>query len=622
MAPVSHPIRGGTTLAETEAEFTARADAIAAEIIEKTGGDMRLALPLGLGKPVTLVNALTRAVAARPEVKLSILTALTLEPPDMSSGMARRFLEPAKDRLFGAYPTLDYAEMQRAGTLPDNIEVSEFFMLAGRWIGVPSAQRHYIPANYTHAYDVLAAWKPNVMFQLLAPMDEGFSLSCNTDISSDLLRDRRAGRMDFLLVGEVNGKLPAMDGAEARVARDEVDLLLEPAPNFDLFSVVKQPVSDAAHAIGLHVARTVRDGGTLQIGIGTIGDAVANALILRQSGGLAEVARTCPFDTDGFGEDGPFEAGLYGVTEMLVDGLLHLFERGIVKREVDGAAIHAGFFVDCRDFYERLRALSDAERAKIRMMPVSFTNQLYGDEPAKRAARGDARFVNSAMKATLLGGLVSDVTSGGQEVSGIGGQFNFIEQAFALEGARAILTLPATRTSKGETTSNIVWEHSHESVPRAYRDVIVTEYGIADLRGKRDEDAVAAMLRITDSRFQDALLDKAKSAGKLAKDFTIDPAWRQNSPERVKAWLAPHDLPDFPFGTDFDETEKGLLPVLAHLSNAQGSRLALAKLILSGLFAPKPEDKMRRMNLASPAGFGERLEAFALAGAIRAVSRR
>ena len=160
---------------------TATAETIAADIIERTGGDIRLALPLGLGKPVTLVNALTRAVAARPDTRLSILTALTLERPDMSQDMARRFLEPAADRLFGAYPELDYARMIRAGDLPANIELSEFFMLAGRWIGVPQAQRHYIPANYT-------------------PLDDGgFSLSCTTDSSTDLLRDRRAGRQDGVM---------------------------------------------------------------------------------------------------------------------------------------------------------------------------------------------------------------------------------------------------------------------------------------------------------------------------------------------------------------------------------------------------------------------------------------
>lgn len=602
---------------------TARsADAIAQEIITRTGGDIRLALPLGLGKPVTLVNALVHAVAERPDTRLSILTALTLERPDMGQGMAARFLGPAADRLFGRYPPLAYAEMMRNGTLPDNIEVSEFFMQAGRWIGHRDSQRRYIAANYTHAYDVLAEWRPNVMMQLLAPLDENtYSLSSNTDISADLLRARRNGQQDFLLVGETNDNLPAMDGPEARLSRDEVALCLDSGESFDLFSVVKRPVGQAEYAIGLHVARTIPDGGTLQIGIGTIGDAVAHALMLRHAGQLPTLTESSPYPTGSFDEVRPFDTGLYAVTEMLVDGLLQLFEQGIIKREVDGAAIHAGFFVDCRDFYDRLRNLPAEQRGKIQMMPVSYTNQLYGNEPAKRAARTDARFVNSAMKATLLGGITSDITTGAQEVSGIGGQFNFIEQAFALEDGRALITLPATRTKTGKTTSNIVWEHPHESVPRAYRDIIVTEYGIADLRGRRDEDVVARMLAITDSRFQDELLEKAKSAGKVAKDFSIPAAWRVNTPDHLDAWLSPHDLPDFPFGTDFDPVEQRILPALARLSATQGDKVGMARLVLSGMTAPKRPEEMARMGLDSPANLSERLEAWALAGALQAVSK-
>ncbi len=600
---------------------TATAEAIAADIIERTGGDIRLALPLGLGKPVTLVNALTRAVAERPDTRLSILTALTLERPDMSQDMARRFLEPAADRLFGAYPELDYARMIRAGDLPANIELSEFFMLAGRWIGVPQAQRHYIPANYTHAYDVLTAWRPNVLMQLLAPLDDGgFSLSCNTDISADLLRDRRAGLQDFVMAGEVNRNLPAMDNPEATLTRNEVQLCLDTGQDFDLFSAVKRPVGAAEHAIGLHVARTVPDGGTLQIGIGAIGDAVAHALMLRQAGKASALHAACPFTQDGYTEDTPFDIGLYCVTEMLVDGILRLFEAGIVRRDVDGAAIHAGFFVDCRDFYARLRALPRKDRDRIRMMPVSFTNQLYGDEPAKRAARRHARFVNSAMKATLLGGVVSDITSGAQEVSGIGGQFNFVEQAFALDDGRSILTLPATRQSGGRTVSNILWEHPHESVPRAYRDIVVTEYGIADLRGQRDEVAIERMLRITDSRFQDALLDKAKACGKIDPAFELSETERRNTPEALKNWLRPFDLPDFPFGSDFDQIERAILPALGILSDAGKNRIALAKLICAGLLSKPPAGILARMRLDRPKGLRERAMAYALSGAYR--SRR
>lgn len=597
------------------------ADRIATEIIERTGGEIRLALPLGLGKPVTLLNALTRAVAKRPDVQLSILTALTLERPEMGQGMARRLLEPAADRLFGAYPQIEYAQMMRDGTLPENIEVSEFFMQAGRWLSQPAAQRRYIAANYTHALDVLRNWRPNVMTQLLAPVDaDSFSLSCNTDISSDLLRDRQAGRQDFILAAEVNDTLPAMTGPQARVARDEVQLLMDEGPQFELFSVVKRPVGAVEHAIGLHVARLIRDGGTLQIGIGAIGDAVAHALLLRHAGRALDVQRNSPFAMDGYDESGAFDAGLYVVTEMLVDGLLQLFKAGIVRREVDGVAIHAGFFVDCRAFYEALRGLSDAEQARIRMMPVSFTNQLYGDEDAKRAARTDARFVNAAMKVTLLGGVTSDVTRDGQEVSGIGGQFNFIEQAFALDGARSVITLPATRTKAGQTTSNIVWSHPHESVPRAYRDIVVTEYGIADLRGVRDEVAVARMVRIADSRFQDDLVAQTKKAGKLAADFEVPAGWRRNTPQHLNGWLDPFALPEFPFGTDFDAVEQRLLPALDLLSKTQGRRIGMARLVLEGLRAGGGNRVcMERMALTAPRGFRNRLEALALKGALRKV---
>ncbi|WP_370281495.1 acetyl-CoA hydrolase/transferase C-terminal domain-containing protein [Pseudooceanicola sp.] len=605
-------------------ETTARAEAIARSILARTDGDIRLALPLGLGKPVTLVNALTKLVAQTPSARLSILTALTLERPSMPAGLARRFMEPAADRLFGAYPQIAYAGMMRDGTLPPNIEVSEFFMMAGRWLGVGEAQRNYIAANYTHAYDRLREWNPNVVMQLLAEAEDGtLSLSCNTDITADLLRDREAGRLSFLLAGEVNRQLPAMGGDAATLPGQAVDLLMRDGTEFELFSAVKRPVGVTEHAIGLHVARLIRDGGTLQIGIGAIGDAVAHALLLRHAGQSAPVHRACPLPPDGIDDAGAFDEGLYCVTEMLVDGLLQLFEAGIIRREVDGAAIHAGFFVDCRDFYARLRDMPEARRDRIRMVPVSYTNQLYGDEAAKRAARRDARFVNAAMKATLLGGIVSDATAQGREVSGIGGQFNFIEQAFALEDGRAIITLPATRTRKGRTESNIVWDHPHESVPRAYRDIVVTEYGIADLRGQRDAEVVKRMLRITDARFQDALLDKARAAGKIGRDFSIPDAWRVNTPGTVAGWLAPFDLPQFPFGSDFDETERRLLPALDLLSETRGSRRGLARLVVAGLRSSAADEEracMARMGLDHPRGM-ERLEALALKGALAETRR-
>ena len=505
-------------------------DAVARQIVAATEGDIRLALPLGLGKPVTLVNALVRLACDDPSIKLTIFTALTLEAPGSDNDMQARFLNPARDRLFGAYPKLLYAEMIRAGTLPDNIEVSEFFLLAGRWLGVDSVQQNFLSANYTHARDVLISRRPNVLVQLVAEGVGGFSLSSNTDISADLFRFRREGKLDFHAFAETNPEMPFLTGPGAVTEAEEFHTVLDPEKPFELFSAVKRPVNLTAHAIGLPVSRLIEDGGTLQIGIGAIGDSVAHALLLRHRGKIDAIQAGCPFPLPD-GHAGSFDIGLHGVTEMLVGGLLKLFQKGVVKREVEGRAIYAGFFVETRDFYRTLREMPEAERNKIAMVPVSFTNALYGDEEKKRAARVKARFVNGAMKVSLLGDIMSDAIADGRVVSGVGGQFNFVEQAMALEGGRSIITLPATRRSGGDLHSNIAWEIESTTVPRHLRDIVVTEYGIADLWGKSDAQVIAALIEIADSRFQDGLIRRAKDAGKLPRSYVLPERARCNLPE-------------------------------------------------------------------------------------------
>ncbi len=594
---------------------------MAKAIFAASNGEVRLALPLGLGKPITIVNALTRAAAADPSFSLSIFTALTLSRPRPKGDMQRRFLEPALDRLFGAYPGLHYAEMIRDGTLPGNIAVSEFFFQAGDWLGEDYAQRHYIAANYTRARDVLIAQRPNVVAQLFAEEGGWLSMASNTDISADLFTFRKAGRMDFIAVGEVSDEMPFMQGA-AVLDMGELAMKLGPKAPYSLFSAVRRPVSDAQHAIGLHVSRLIRDGGTLQIGIGGIGDAVANALLLRDAGKLDEVWCAAPVPLAG-GETRPFKAGLYAVTEMLVGGLIALFDAGILRREVDGAVIHAGFFVEARDIYKRLRDMATEQRARIAMMPVSYTNALYGDEAGKRAARVDARFVNGAMQASVLGDIMSDSAKPGQVVSGVGGQFDFFQQALALEGARAIVTLPATRSAAGRVTSNIVWTTPVVTVPRHMRDIVVTEYGTADLRGQTDEEVIKRLIAIADSRFQSQLIAEATKAGKLDPDWRLPDAHCRNTPDRLAAWLAPWRddmLPDFPLGTDFDSTERILLPALDRLKTAALGKLPMASLLAASFVAPAhPHEAqaMSRMGFAPDPHLLEPLGARALRGALR-----
>jgi acyl-CoA hydrolase len=318
----------------------------------------------------------------------------------------------------------------------------------------------------------------------------------------------------------------------------------------------------------------------------------------------------------------PFRIGLYAATEMFVDGFLHLYRAGILSREVDGAVLHGGFFLGPKAIYAALREMAPADLARLQMTAVSFTNQLYGgDEAARRRARTGGRFVNGAMMATLTGAVISDGLENGRVVSGVGGQFNFVDQAFALDDAHSILTLNATRTSKGRVESNIRWSYGHETVPRHLKDIVVTEYGAAHLRGRTDRQTVEAMLGIADSRFQAGLRLRAMEAGKLPLvRFRVK---SDNIPDRIERALAPARdaglLSAFPLGTDFDAVELRLLPALGRLRAAEGRTPALLGLLRRGLAArPTADDRqaLARMGLDRPRGLKARLYAALLLGAM------
>jgi hypothetical protein len=598
------------------------AAAVAEDIIRDVGRTLVVGLPLGLGKANHIVNALYACAVADRSIKLTFFTALTLEKPRPNNPLERRFIAPVIDRLFGDYPDLAYAEALRAGTLPPNIRVNEFFFLAGRWLHVAAAQQHYVSANYTHVPSYLLSAGVNVALQLVAKrVVDGvprYSLSCNTDISLDLLRARAEGRASFKLIGQVNSELPFMPGPGDLPADAFSAILDGPATDFSLFAPPAEPISDVRYAIGLHAASLVRDGGTLQIGIGQIGDAVAQALIVRHRENAqfrTIMDRLVPVGAqERVPEAAAFKSGLYGVSEMITQGLVHLIEAGILKREVGGVVLHGAFFLGPKALYRTLREMGPQEIARIIMMPVSFTNALYGDEQAKAGARIDARFVNAVMMATLLGAAVSDGLEDGQVVSGVGGQHDFVNQAFALRGARSVLALEATRQAGGTVQSNIRWRYGHETIPRHLRDVFVTEYGVADLRGKSDAEMIAAMLEIADSRFQDELARAAKDAGKLPRSHEIAAAHRENVPERIASALKPAReaglLPSFPFGSDFTETEQRLIPALQLLQEAQHTPLRLAGLLWQGLTGtPTAADSecLARLGLDRPKTMSERV---------------
>ncbi|WP_054894106.1 MULTISPECIES: acetyl-CoA hydrolase/transferase C-terminal domain-containing protein [unclassified Pseudomonas] len=595
------------------------------QVLARLPAHIHMGLPLGLGKPNAFVNALYARIRSLPERRLTIYTALSLGRPPLGDGLQRRFLEPFVERVFADYEELDYLADLRNDTLPANIRVEQFFMQPGSLLHSETAQQDYVSSNYSHAARDINAKGLNLVAQIVAATPEHpdhLSLACNPDITLDLLpmiAKRRAAGETILMLGQVHAELPYMPG-DAELQTEDFDLLIDTPEQRRLFCTPNMPVTLQDHCIGLYASTLVRDGGTLQIGIGAMGDAVAAALLARQDDNdayraLLEDLDLNPWKTLIEREGGmdAFAQGLYGCSEMFVNGLLALAEAGVVRRPADeqGVLVHGGFFLGTADFYQRLRQMPLEQRKRFAMTAISFINELYGDEALKRRQRRDARFVNTVFGMTLLGAGVADQLEDGRVLSGVGGQYNFVAQGHALEGGRSILLLRSWREAGGEVTSNVFWQYGHCTIPRHLRDIVITEYGIADLRGQTDSEVIARLLAISDSRFQKPLMEQAKKAGKLARDFELSARFTDNTPERLEAIKARHAglFPEYPLGSDFTPEEQDLLRALNWLK----SKFKLSEVLELGkaaLDAPEPQAypaHLVRMGLSEPQGLKEEL---------------
>ncbi|NBD94951.1 MAG: acetyl-CoA hydrolase [Gammaproteobacteria bacterium] len=617
-----------------------RLEQVVEETLASVGSNVVLGLPLGLGKPNRLVNAFFRRACEDSDVQLSIITALSLDLPRSKHWLEERLMGPIVERQFGRnYPRLAYLEALEQGPLPDNIELIEFYFQSGAALGKPAMQRHYISSNYTHVARDIADRGVNVVAQLIAgPSDGRYSLSCNPDVSLDLKRrlDQDPGRR-CLVLGHCHPDLPYMVG-DAEVDPTFFDTIIDQDPDQRLFALPRMPISVQDHAVGFHASRLVADGGTLQIGIGSLSDALVHSLILRHKDNDAyrrQIERSVP-DRVALDEHDRFSEGLFGASEMFMDGFMHLHAAGILKREVfdeldvqrrandgeavadadSGALMEGGFFLGSEAFYRFLRDLDDQQRPRFRMHGVGRINQLYGgNELLEIAQRRRARFINTCMMVTATGAAVSDGLKDHQVVSGVGGQYNFVAMAHAMDDGRSILMLRATRGEGSDRASNIVWEYPHVTIPRHLRDLVVTEYGVADLRGRTDEECIQAMVGIMDAQFQDELVDRARSAGKLDPNWRIPDRARRNRPEWVSEQFSAGTFPEYPFGSDFTPIEQRLIPALQRLKALSRDKWGL---LLAALRADPASERetLARLGLDRPKGWSERFYARLIASAL------
>jgi len=629
-------------------------DAAAAWLLARVEGPLRIAAPLALGKPHRLLNALYARVGVDPSRPLQLYTALSLDPPHAAGdGLEARFLRPFVARHFGAdFPRLAYARDMARDALPAHVQVEEFYMQSGALLGSSQAQRAYTSLNYTHVAAALAQRAPHAIVQKVARREGStrLSLSCNNDLTQDTIDAVIArGLPRPLLIAEIDPELPWLGGS-ATVDAAFFDLVLTPpGPYPKLFGLPRQPVNDAEYAIGLYASTLVRDGGTLQIGIGALADALSHALVLRHTDNaryrrvlhaLDPTLAEHPLVREIGGLE-PFETGLYGCSEMLNEGFRKLVQSGVIRRKVhddlalmqrlangsaytadharlaeEGEYLHGAFYLGSPEFYDWLRHLPADECRAIGMRRISEINQLYGgDETLQRLQRRQARFFNSCMMATALGAAVSDALEDGRVVSGVGGQYNFVAMAHALPDARSVLMFRAVRDDAGRARCNVRWNYGHTTIPRHLRDIFINEYGIADLRGITDEDCVVAMAGITDAAFQAPLLQQAKRAKKLAAGFVAPAHWQRNRAAVLSAALAPFrrdgSLPDYPLGSDFTPVEQDLLRALQWLKGNTGSTGGKLRTVLAALRQRRGDNDamyLQRMGLERPDGLASWLD--------------
>ena len=692
---------------------------LAEDIFKQLDGKIVMGVPIGVGKATHMINAFYRVAKANPQYSLEINSALSLNRPKLKTDLERRLLEPFFDRQFKDLPELEFANDVLEKKLPANINVVEFYFKPGEVLKNPEAQQYALSSNYTHVPRDLLSRGCNVICQMITKKDNGghtrYSLGSNPDVTLDvhrLMHEYTAadGKPRFML-GQVNTQMPFMPN-DAEVTADFFEYIHDdPALYSPIFAAPYAPISPVDHMIGLYTSLLIKDEGSLQIGIGSLGDAVVNSLLVRHSHN--DVYRQLADKTDALKrfpcieKDGglePFEKGLYGNTEMLVPGYMALKKGGVLKRKVyddehiqqlvndgldpnqvsmqwldglqnldkitphltehhvdylkkwgilnkqigylneqltlegesveanlnnttsrawiekhalgtkiNGATlVHAGFFVGGHGFYDDLRNMPEEELSEFNMTSVMFTNQIKGNEALKLKQMKNSRFINTCMKTTLAGASASDGLADGKVVSGVGGQFNFVTMGHDLPESRSILMMRSTRRRGADAVSNIVFNYGHVTVPRHMRDIVITEYGIADLRAKTDQEIIDELLKVTDSRFQDELIQKAKKAGKLRADYKLPESAKHNTPEALSAFLAEfkeHYQP-FPFGCDLTEQEVVIGGALKQLKTNVDKKWPLVKALLSKVTPERrmeTKEHLERLGLYKAKGIKQKL---------------
>jgi acyl-CoA hydrolase len=319
-----------------------------------------------------------------------------------------------------------------------------------------------IPSNYSAFCADFASRRHRadvVLVQLAEAVDGRLSANLSNDYVIDAARSARA------VIAEINPDAPWTFGAEWPA---EVPIHLRIAARYPPVELPPAPPDDVSRKIAAHAATLIADGSTLQFGVGRIPDAILSSLTHLRNLGI--------------------HSGLIN------DAVVDLVERGAVTNAQK--RIDAGITVTNQVIgTERLYRFVHANKA-VAVRPTSYT---HGQGVLARINRLVA--INSALQVGLDGAVNSE-TLNGVAIGAIGGQLDFVRGANASAGGRAIIALPATAS---DGTSRIVAKVETVTTPRADVDAIITEWGIAELRGCGLAERARRMIAIAAPEHRDAL---------------------------------------------------------------------------------------------------------------------
>ena len=305
----------------------------------------------------------------------------------------------------------------------------------------------------------------DIAFIQVSPPDEDGYMSFGVSVDYTM----QASKSAKIVVAEVNNQMPRTIGAYIHVS--DIDRIIE--TDRSLKEINPPKITSIEEKIGSYIASLVPNRGNLQLGIGGIPDAALKFLIEK------------------------IDLGIH--TEMFSDGVVDLFEQGVITNKYNNlnpGKFTATFLMGTKKLYKFVD-----NNPNVEMYPVDYTNNVMIAGKVNNLIS-----INSALQVDLFGQVSADML-GYQQYSGVGGQVDFVRASSLSPGGKSIIAFPST--NKEKTISRIVPRLKEGScVTTSRNDVhyVITEYGIANLRGKTIRQRAKALINIAHPDFRDRLI--------------------------------------------------------------------------------------------------------------------